>query len=150
LYYVVFLLAFLGCWWLLCFLMIHLPGDMGAGLVIVFGVAFFCIPAGVAIFARLSLFRWYVDPFAAALVPVSLYIIFVINRIKLSDGFWESFVSVNQQLLGISRLTLYYLIVLFFFGLVVSFSIKRKKGQSISFQWIEILESHSKKKIAEE
>ena len=154
LYYVVFLLAFLGCWWLLWFLLSFYPGggvNLGLGMLMAFGVAFFCIPAGIAIFARLSLLRWYVDPFAAALVPVCLYFIFVIDRIKLSDGFWEAFVNLNQQLIGISRLTLYYFIGLFLFGLVVSFSIARKEGRSIAFKWIEILESCGKKEeIAEE
>lgn len=153
LYYVIFLLAFLGCWGLLSFSMTHTSQDMGLGfaMMTLYGVAFFCIPAGIAVFARVSLLRWYVDPFAAALVPVSLYFIFVIDKIKLTDGFWEAFVSLNQQLLGINRLTLYYFIGLFLFGLAVSFSPARKEGRSIAFQWIEILESRGKKKeIAEE
>ena len=153
LYYVVFLLAFLCCWGLLWFLMTLPSQNVGLGfaMMTLYGVAFFCIPAGIAIFARLSLLKWFVDPFAAAVVPVSLYFIFVIDKIKLTDGFWEAFVRAHQQLIGINRLTLYYFIGLFLFGLVVSFSIARKEGRSTAFQWIEILESRGKKKeIAEE
>ena len=153
LYYVVFLLAFLGCWGLLWFLMTLPSQDVSLGwaMMVLYGVGFFCIPAGIAIFARLSLLRWYVDPFAAALVPVSLYFIFVIDKIEVFGGIWKAFEHVNQQLLGTSRLTLYYFIGLFLFGLVVSFSPARKEGRSIAFRWIEILESRGKKKeIAEE
>lgn len=74
LYYVVFLLAFLGCLWLVMwFASLRSPIGLGTAMLMTYGVVFLCIPTGIALLSRLSLLRWYVDPFAAAMVPVSFY-----------------------------------------------------------------------------
>ncbi len=153
LYYVVFLLAFLCCWGLLMLLIVCYPGEgnLGAVMLMTYALVFVCIPAGVAVFARLSLLRWYVDPFAAALVPVCLYFILVIDKIEVFGGFWGAFEHINQTMLRDNGEGLLYFIGLFLFGLAASFSIARKEGRSTAFRWIEILESRGKKKeIAEE
>lgn len=146
LYYVVFLLAFLGCLWLALWLAsLYGPVSLGTAMMMVYGFVFICIPTGVAIFARLSLLRWYVDPFAAALVPVTLYFIMVIDKITITGGLWPAFGMINQSLIHNHGEGLLYFIGLFLFGLAASFSIARKEGRSIAFQWIEILESRGRK-----
>ena len=111
----------------------------------VYILVFLCIPVGVAIFARLSLLRWYVDPFAAALVPLALYFIMVIDKIEIAGGLWPAFAMINQSLIHKNGEGLLYFIGLFVFGLVASISVARKEGRSISFQWIEMLESKGQK-----
>ena len=146
LYYVVFLLAFLGCLWLVMWLAsLRSPVGLGTAVMMVYILVFLCIPIGVTIFARLSLLRWYVDPFAALLVPMSLYFILVLDKIELFGGFWGAFEHVNQTMLHNHGEGLLYFIGLFLFGLAVSFSPARKEGRSISFQWIEMLESKGQK-----
>ena len=146
LYYVVFLLAFLGCLWLVMWLAsLRSPVGLGTAVMMVYILVFLCIPVGVAIFARLSLLRWYVDPFAAALVPLALYFIMVIDKIEIAGGLWPAFAMINQSLIHKNGEGLLYFIGLFVFGLVASISVARKEGRSISFQWIEMLESKGQK-----
>ena len=146
LYYVVFLLAFLGCLWLVMWLAsLRAPIGLGTAVMMVYLLVFLCIPTGVAIFARLSLLRWYVDPFAAALVPLALYLIMVIDKTEIAGGLWPAFAMINQSLIHNNGEGLLYFIGLFVFGLVASISVARKEGRSVSFQWVEILESLGKK-----
>lgn len=110
--------------------------DVGLGglAVLIYGMVFVEIPAVTAVMMRFGLFKLYVDPIAAAEMPLLLYVLMLINQIKRSGTFGSAFVGLNRMLCDNG--VWLYLVCLFVFGLALSFSVARKNGQNISYRLI--------------
>lgn len=118
-------------------LMLDLTGkadNLGSVMAVTYGVLFVMTPVLVAILMRFSLFKWYVDPIAAAEIPLFLYASMLINQMKHSDSFVSAFRLLNNELGDDGGMGWLFLVGLFVFGLVMSLSFARKKGQSISYR----------------
>ena len=107
---------------------------LSAALYAVKLISFACVPAISAVIVRFSMLRWYVDPFAAAEMPLCLYFLFFFSR----GDFWRdplgALSSVNASLFSDGCRGLLFLLGVYLFGLAVSFSIARKKGENISYR----------------
>lgn len=109
-------------------------GNLGAVMAATYALMFLAVPVLTVILMRFSLLRWYVDPIAAAEIPLFLYGMMIISRIKRAETFSAAFLAVNESLCRDGGEGLFFLIGLFVFGLLSSFSLARKEGQSISYQ----------------
>ena len=111
--------------------------NLGAVIAITYGLMFLATPILIAVIMRFSLLKWYVDPLAAAVVPLILYIGMIINQMNRSGvHFYAAFLEINKVLSADERTGWFFLVGLFLFGLVTSFSFARKKGESISYRLI--------------
>lgn len=118
-------------------LMLDLTGkadNLGSVMAVTYGVLFVMTPILIAVLMRFSLFKWYVDPIAAAEIPLFLYIGMLINQIKRSGDFRSAFLLVNNKLGDDGGEGWLFLVGLFVFGLVMSLSFARKNRQSISYR----------------
>ena len=113
--------------------------DLGAVMLSTVLFLYILTPMLVVFLMRFSLFKWYVDPFAAAEVPLLLYAMLIFNNMKRSGSFVSSFQNVNDSLSRDSGEGWIFLVLLFVLGLVASFSFARKNGNSISFRIISKL-----------
>ena len=121
-------------------LMLDLTGhgeDLGAAILVTYGVLFVMTPVVVAVMMRFSLFKWYVDPIAAAEIPLFLYVAMLLNQAKRSGDLRSAFLLVNNDLGDDGGMGWLFLVGLFVFGLVMSLSFARKNGQSISYRLLE-------------
>ena len=121
-------------------LMLDLTGkadNLGSVMAVTYGVLFVMTPMLVAVLMRFSLFKWYVDPVAAAEIPIFLYASMLINQMKHSDGFVSALRLLNNDLGDDGGEGWLFLIGLFVFGLVMSLSFARKNGLSISYRLLE-------------
>lgn len=118
-------------------LILDLTGEadnLGAVIAVTYGVLFVMTPVLVAVLMRFSLFQWYVDPIAAAEIPLFLYVGMIFNQMKHSVDLRSAFRMVNNDLGDDGGMGWLFLVGLFVFGLVASLSFERKKGQSISYR----------------
>lgn len=113
-----------------------IPGNAGLGTVVtaVYGILFIGTPVVVAFLMRLSLLRWYVDPFAAVEIPLLLYIMMLVSRMQRGNSFAAAFSALNRSLVSEGWL---FLAGLFLLGLVASISPARKQGMNMIYQWIQ-------------
>ena len=121
-------------------LMLDLTGkadNLGSVMAVTYGVLFVMTPVLVAILMRFSLFKWYVDPIAAAEIPLFLYVAMLLNQAKRSGDLLSAFRLVNNDLGDDGGMGWLFLVGLFVFGLVMSLSFARKHGQSISYRLLE-------------
>ena len=82
-------------------LMLDLTGkadNLGSVMAVTYGVLFVMTPVLVAILMRFSLFKWYVDPIAAAEIPLFLYVAMLLNQAKRSGNLLSAFRLVNNDL----------------------------------------------------
>ena len=111
--------------------------NLATAIAITYGLMFLATPILIAIIMRFSLLKWYVDPLAAAEVPFFLYVGMILNQMSRSGaGFYDALCEINKMLSADGFNGWFFLIGLFFFGLIASFSIARTKGESISYQLI--------------
>lgn len=108
--------------------------NLGSVMVVTYGVLFVMTPVLVAVLMRFSLFKWYVDPIAAAEIPLFLYVGMLLNQAKRSGDLLSAFRLVNNDLGDDGGMGWLFLVGLFVFGLVMSLSFARKNGQSISYR----------------
>ena len=100
-----------------------------------YGLMFIATPILIAVIMRFSLLKWYVDPIAAAEVPLFLYIGMIVNHMNRSNiNFYEAFLKINETLFADRGEGWLLIVGLFLFGLIASFSIARKNGKSISYR----------------
>ena len=121
-------------------LMLDLTGkadNLGSVMAVTYGVLFVMTPVVVAVMMRFSLFKWYVDPIAAAEIPLFLYVGMLFNQAKRSGDLLSAFRLVNNDLGDDGGMGWLFLVGLFVFGLVMSLSFARKHGQSISYRLLE-------------
>ena len=117
--------------------------DLGAAILVTYGVLFVMTPVLVAILMRFSLFKWYVDPIAAVEIPLFLYVGMLFNQAKRSGDLLSAFRLVNNDLGDDGGMGWLFLVGLFVFGLVMSLSFARKNGQSISYRLLERIRKRS-------
>lgn len=127
-------------------LMLDLTGkadNLGSVMAVTYGVLFVMTPVLTAVLMRFSLFKWYVDPIAAAEIPLFLYGGMLINHTKRSGDFRSAFLSVNNKLGNDGGEGWLFLVGLFVFGLLMSLSFARKKEQSISYRLLSNISNKS-------
>ena len=140
-YYLLIPCIFLGGWLLLELLPSDENPSLGATGGAIMTMLFVITPVIFYVLTRFSLLKWYVDPFAAAEVPLCLYIWMIFTEMNRWDvSFGKAFANVNESLSRSSIGGWKMLAVLFVLGLVASFSITRKKGESAGYWWITPLE----------
>lgn len=111
--------------------------NLGAAIAVTYGLMFLATPIIVAILMRFSLLKWYVDPFAAAEIPLFLYIGSVIVQMNRSgSSFFQALLTYNEKLSADGGEGWFFHIGLFLFGLVASLSFARKREESISYKLI--------------
>ena len=92
-------------------------------------------PIIVGTLTRFSFLKWYVDPIAALEVPLVIYAgSILLNVIRWDVRFYDSFLAYNGQLSADGGKGWFFLLGLFVIGLVTSFSLARKRGESISYR----------------
>ena len=125
-------------------LMLEMSGkseNLGTVMAVTNGVLFVGTPIIIAVLMRFSLLKWYIDPFAAAEIPLFLYCGMVINQMKYTEDLSAAFLKINTKLCNDGGEGWIFLVGLFVFGLAASFSFARKKGQSISYKLISKISS---------
>lgn len=136
LYYVLTMVVYMAFFYAAS-LMLDLTGkadNLGSVMAVTYGVLFVMTPVLVGVMMRFSLFKWYVDPIAAAEIPLFLYVAMLLNQAKRSDDLLSAFRLVNNDLGDDGGMGWLFLVGLFVFGLVMSLSFARKNGQSISYR----------------
>ena len=136
LYYVLTMVVYMAFFYAAA-LMADLAGndsDLGFAMAVTYGVLFVMTPVLVAVLMRFSLLKWYVDPIAAAEIPLFLYGGMIINQMKRSGDLRSAFLLVNNKLGDDGGEGWLFLVGLFVFGLIMSLSFARRKGQSISYR----------------
>ncbi len=134
LYYILFLALLCLMYWFMD-LFIKLSGRNSFKFLrtVIYAFLFIGTPFLIAVLTRFSLLKWYLDPFAAALVPLYYYLRMIFNSMKKTGDLPAAFQRANQLLSANGGEGWLLLIVLFIFGLLASFSLARKKGESISY-----------------
>ena len=151
LYYVLTIVVYMAFFYAAS-LILDLTGEadnLGAVIAVTYGVLFVMTPVLVAVLMRFSLFRWYVDPIAAAEIPLFLYVGMIFNQMKRSDGLRSAFRMVNNDLGDDGGMGWLFLVGLFVFGLVMSLSFSRKNGQSISYRLLSKITKTSREDSAQ-
>ena len=134
-YYVFSLLIYIG--FLFVSIKLFHTTNLAAAIAIAYGLMFLATPILISVIMRFSLLKWYVDPLAAAEVPLFLYVGMIINQMNRSGSqFYNAFLETNKVLSADEQTGWIFLIGLFLFGLITSFSIARTKGESISYRLI--------------
>ncbi len=139
-YYVLFLALFITLqyfMYLFIDLFLKLSGksaSFGFLATVIYAFLFIGTPFLIAVLTRFSLLKWYVDPFAAALVPLYYYLRMIFNSMKKAGYFPAAFQRANQLFSANGGEGWLLLIVSFVFGLAASFSLARKKEESISYR----------------
>lgn len=136
LYYALTLLIYMAFFYSVS-LLLKLSGDadnLGAAIAVTYGMLFLMTPVIIAVLIRFSLFKWYIDPIAAAEIPLFLYLGMIVNQWRHAGELKAAFLLVNKQLADDGGEGWLFIIGLFVFGLVMSFSLARKRGKSISYR----------------
>ena len=132
-YYVLSLFVYVG-FLLVSSKLLHTT-NLGAAIAATYGILFFATPIVVVVLMRFSLLKWYVDPIAAAEVPLFLYFGMILKQMSRSEvDFHAAFLKINGQLSADGGEGWLFLTGLFVFGLAASFSFARKKEESISYR----------------
>jgi len=92
------------------------------------------IPIAAFILMRFSLFKWYVDPFAAAELPLVFCLNLFIKQSPGTRGISVAFSDTLSRLTSDNGRLARYLLSLFFFALLASFSLKRKSEKSFMYR----------------
>lgn len=145
LYYSLSLLVYLGVFHGIAFLL-KLSGEsdnLGAVIVVSYGLMFFVMPLLTVILVRFSLLRWYVDPFAAALFPFFLCVLMFIDKMREYGTFIASVSAVNASLCRNGGEGWLWVCSMFLFGLAFSFSFARPEAESISYKLLAKLLRHN-------
>jgi len=129
-YYILYLLLYVAVFYVAVKLL--KTNNLAAAVVRAGALMFVLTPVYIAVFARFSLLRWYVDPIAAAIVPLFFYGGTIANGMTQGATFPEAFAQTNSE-----RGFFLALIGLFLFGLLASFSFTRKEGKSISYRLLD-------------
>lgn len=119
--------------------------SLGSVMAVTYGVLYLMTPVLIAVLMRFSLLKWYVDPIAAAEIPLFLYTGMIYNQMKRSGNLRSAFLLVNNKLGDDGGMGWLFLVGLFAFGLVMSLSFARKKGQSISYRLLSKISKTSSK-----
>ncbi len=135
-YYVLCLLFYVGGL-IVSTLAFRFTSGLGGVVAVAYGQLFLVTPIIVVVLARFSLLKWYVDPIAAAEIPLLLYVGAIYAQMhSWGISFYDSFLKYNEKLSADGGIGWLFLLVLFVIGLAASFSPARKRGESISYRAI--------------
>ena len=135
LYYIFTVIVYMAFFYTVSLMLDIADAGLGEAVFATYVALLFMTPVLVAFLMRFSLFKWYVDPIAAAVIPLFLYGSMIINTVRRSDrGLESAFLVVNRELADDGGAGFIFLILLFAFGLIASFSVKRAQGKSISYR----------------
>lgn len=108
---------------------------LGGAMLFVYATLFVATPVLVALLMRFSLLKWYVDPIAAMEILLFFYLACIYKEMtRAGDSFWNAMASYNERLSADGAEGWLFLIGLFLFGLIASFSAARKNGTIISYR----------------
>ncbi len=130
LYYILFLLCYMGVLFVGAKLL--RTDNLGEAIARAVLLVYVITPTMILILCRFSLLRWYIDPIAAAIVPLFFYGGTIANGMTRGATFLEAFAQTNSE-----KGFFLAVIGLFLFGLLVSFSFARKEGRSISYRLLD-------------
>ena len=134
LYYILFLLCYMGA--LFVGTKLLRTDNLGEAIARTLLLMYVITPALILVLCRFSLLKWYVDPIAAAIVPLFFYGGLVANEMTRGTTFAEAFTQTNNEQ------GLFLIVIgLFLFGLLASFSPARKNGKSISYKLLNKISS---------
>ena len=105
--------------------------NLGITIVFLYATVFVGIPIVIAVLMRFSLLPWFVDPFAASVVPLYLYFGMVLRQTKAEETVAAAFGHIHDKLNADSGMGWIFLAGLFLFGLLASCSFDRKEGKNI-------------------
>jgi hypothetical protein len=131
LYYFLAFAAYALCY---CFLALLPTKSLGTAIVWTCGILFVMTPIAVVLIARFSLLKWWVDPFAALLVPLFFYISMVVTKLSRGASLRSAILLLSNDLGDDGGTGWGFLVCLFLLGLAASFSLARRKGKSISYR----------------
>ncbi len=72
--------------------------DLGTVIAATYFFLFIGTPVMITVIMRFSLLKWYVDPFAAAEIPLLLYIGMIITNARRTESIQSAFFAVNGKL----------------------------------------------------
>ncbi len=140
LYYVLVAILFLGALGF-CSMMLNVEGgieNLGLVIFVTYAFMFLATPVLVAAAMRFSLLRWYIDPFAAAEIPLLLILLSVSNQMNRAGmSFAEAFAKVNADNLAEGAAGWLFYLGLLGFGLILSYSPARRNGANISHRLVK-------------
>lgn len=109
--------------------------NLGFVIAVTYGVLFVGFPILVCVLMRFSLLKMIIDPIAAACCPAFLYGAMLVNEIRRGGhGLTAAFLTLNDKLSDDGGMGWVFLIGLFLFGIIASFSFARREGKSVSFR----------------
>ena len=108
--------------------------SLGTAIAWTYGVLFVMTPIAVVLIARFSLLKWWVDPFAALVVPLFFYISMIVTKLNRGASLRSAILLLNNDLGDDGGTGWGFLVCLFLLGLAASFSLARRKGKSISYR----------------
>lgn len=109
--------------------------NLGFVIAVTYGVLFIGFPILICVLMRFSLLKTIVDPIAAACCPAFLYGAMLVNELRRDGhGLTAAFLTLNRKLSDDGGMGWVFLIGLFLFGIIASFSFARRQGKSISFR----------------
>ena len=91
-------------------------------------------PVAAAVLMRFSLLRRYLDPPAALEIPLTLYAAMIANQLKETGELLSALRLVNRKLADDGGMGFRLLGALFVLALACSFSIRRKRGESLAYR----------------
>ena len=111
--------------------------DLGTAMFAATILLFVGFPVIIVALMRLSLLRWYVDPIAAAIAPLYLYIGMLWEHASRTGDTSTVFQKVHWSLSYNGGEGWFTLAGLFVLGLVASFSVARTRGESLGYRLLE-------------
>ena len=133
-YYFLIGLLFIGFQYVTVGLLERTSPSLGLIEAYIYAMLFVGIPVFAAVLMRFSLLKWYVDPFAAAVIPVCYHMEMVMKTMEKTPGFFAAWGETTMSLFGENRNLGLFLVGLFALGLLASFSPARKRGESIAYK----------------
>lgn len=109
-------------------------GNLGAAMAATYAFLFLGVPVLAAALMRLSFLRCFVDPIAAAEIPLVLLALMLFSNLRRMGDLSSAFGHTWDSLLSNGGEGSLFLFGLFLFGLVCSFSQARKRGESLAFR----------------
>jgi len=114
--------------------------DLGAATAFSFMLFFVATPLFILVSMRFSLLKWYVDPFAAAEIPLLYYFFAVIQYANLTPyvqaDFFTALQKVHILFSNDGAKGYLYVAAIFLLGLLASFSPARRQRKSIGYKLI--------------
>ena len=110
------------------------PRGLGTAIAITYMWFLAIVPVSIFVLMRFSLLKWYVDPFAAAALPLLYYINLLVGEMKYTGDLQSAIHLVSIELGDDGNFGWIVFAAMFLFGLLASLSFARKRGESISFR----------------